>query len=80
MKIIGKQKLEMLAPRTGSKFGFHRFNSVDHIHLHCLAFPRKCNWLEYALKYCKPMLVSIDDVIIKLQEKRRKKLKQLYQV
>ena len=76
MKIIGKQKLEELAPGSKSKFGFHRFNSVDHIHLHCLALPRKCNWFEYVLKYCKPMLVLIDDVIFKLTEKRRKKLKQ----
>ncbi|XP_078448142.1 histidine triad nucleotide-binding 4 [Wolffia australiana] len=49
---VGKNLLSRDAPSSQSyRFGFHvpPFNSVDHLHLHCLALPFVPRWRE--IKY-----------------------------
>ncbi|XP_074317398.1 bifunctional adenosine 5'-phosphosulfate phosphorylase/adenylylsulfatase HINT4-like [Silene latifolia] len=49
---VGKMLLQRDAPQsTDYRFGFHQppFNSVDHLHLHCLALPFIPRWKH--LKY-----------------------------
>uniref|UniRef100_A0A7C9AGP5 HIT domain-containing protein n=1 Tax=Opuntia streptacantha TaxID=393608 RepID=A0A7C9AGP5_OPUST len=49
---VGKMLLQRDAPQSKEhRFGFHQppFNSVDHLHLHCLALPFTPSWK--AIKY-----------------------------
>ncbi|CAM9001572.1 unnamed protein product [Rhodiola kirilowii] len=51
MLTVGQTLLHKDAPQSKYRFGFHQppFNSVDHLHLHCLALPYKPSWRH--LKY-----------------------------
>lgn len=47
---VGRELLQRDAPEGGThRFGFHRppFNSVDHLHLHCLAPPYAAWWTQF---------------------------------
>ncbi|CAM6099965.1 unnamed protein product [Calypogeia fissa] len=46
MQKVGQSLLEKDAPNAHLRFGFHKppLNTVDHLHLHCLALPYKGWW------------------------------------
>ncbi|KAK4804775.1 hypothetical protein SAY86_004592 [Trapa natans] len=48
---VGQMLLNRDAPQTEYRFGFHQppLNSVNHLHLHCLALPFISRWRE--MKY-----------------------------
>ena len=59
MLALGRSLLETDAREgTQTHFGFHvpPFNSVDHLHLHCLALPFSPSWKS--LKYTETLLGS----------------------
>jgi len=64
---IGKKLLEEYEPGLNAKYCFHvpPFNSVDHLHLHCIAPVEEMTWLG-RLKYyegsfyCQSALKIID--------------------
>ncbi|CAK9223099.1 unnamed protein product [Sphagnum troendelagicum] len=68
MHKVGQSLLLRDAPdATGYRFGFHRppFNSVDHLHLHCMALPYISWWkgFKYVSVGCLGSYVSAETVL-----------------
>uniref|UniRef100_A0A7S3E3S4 HIT domain-containing protein n=1 Tax=Chloropicon laureae TaxID=464258 RepID=A0A7S3E3S4_9CHLO len=67
MRTMERQKGSDAAPMALCKFGFHQppFNSVDHLHLHCLCPPYRS--ILHSLKYKSlPWFISAEALVKKL--------------
>jgi len=73
MKLIGKQFMSQTDPANPHTFGFHvpPFNSIDHLHLHCLSGKRK-GMIGGVVAFMEgtPWFISVDMALQKLESKK----------
>lgn len=72
---LGKSTLQRDAPNASKyRFGFHKspFNSVDHLHLHCIALPYNSVWrrFRYLGVGWLGAYVSVEHVLLYLDPKK----------
>ena len=74
MKQAGKDWMNQIDPNNTHSFGFHvpPFNSIDHLHLHCLSGKRKgVVGGKLAFMEGMPWFISVDMALQKLEKSKR---------